>query len=51
MKEDRSMNNEVPIEVSEAEDSATQSIVEQSRYPSKSTRNKQPVWMKDYVNE
>jgi hypothetical protein len=51
MMEDHSMNNDVPIEVSEAEDSPTQSIVDQSRYPSGSTRNKQPVWMKDYVNK
>ena len=35
--EDHSMNNDVPIDVSEAEDPATQSTVEQSRYP---------VWMK-----
>ena len=34
LMEDHSMNNDIPIEVSGAEDSATRSTVERSKYPS-----------------
>ena len=48
--EDHSVNDDVPTEESEAEDTATPNTVERPRYPSRSTRNRKPAWMKDYVN-
>ena len=48
--EDHSMHDGVPTEVSEAVDSPTPCTAERSKYPSRSTRNRKPAWMNDYVN-
>ena len=51
LMENDSMNDDIPIKVSQAENSATRSTVAGSRYSSRSTKNKKPAWMKDYVNK
>ncbi|KAK2138499.1 hypothetical protein LSH36_2929g00006 [Paralvinella palmiformis] len=51
LMENDSMNYDIPIKVSQAENSATRSTVAGSRYSSRSTKNKKPAWMKDYVNK
>jgi len=43
MVEGRSINDDVPIEVSEMENLATPSLVARSRYSSNSTRNRKAV--------
>ena len=48
--EDHSVNDDIPTEESEAEDTVSPNRAERPRYPSRSTRNRKPAWMKDYVN-